>query len=205
MARSDKRYSVYPAPKAVQIFGDTSPALNQAIECWAALLARATADNYRQFSQADHVDMHFEGKLWAMNEWSLLAEALKGLHFDPEFAHPGLLVAAAVEDAHRLEFMGHKCINPGECDGTVLKPEHVDAEVQKTVEKLRSLDYVHAWAVIVAVRWFWEHQDEGIDIQKDDWCLPAFRRQWHQKHSGKEQAAAARARKGRGRKSTKRE
>ena len=32
MAPSDTRYSVYPAPKAVEIVGDNAPALNQAIE-----------------------------------------------------------------------------------------------------------------------------------------------------------------------------
>ena len=49
MARSDTRYSVYPAPKAVEVVGNSSPALNQAIECWATLLTRAIADNARKF------------------------------------------------------------------------------------------------------------------------------------------------------------
>lgn len=80
MARSDTRYSIYPAPKAVEVVGDTAPALNQAVECWAALLARATADNSRTFEQANRVEMNYERKMSQMNEWSLLAEALKDMH-----------------------------------------------------------------------------------------------------------------------------
>ena len=52
MARSDTRYSVYPVPKAVEVVGDSAPALNQAIECWAELLARTMADNTRTFSES---------------------------------------------------------------------------------------------------------------------------------------------------------
>jgi hypothetical protein len=189
MARSDTRYSIYPAPKAVEIVGNTSPALNQAIECWAALLVRAIADNSRQFEEADYVDMDFTNKWWQMKEWSLLAEALKGLHVDPEFANPGQLLATAVEDAHRLEYIGSECLNWGECDSTIIKEKHIDAEVKKTVEKLRNLDYVHAWAVIVTVQWFWDHH-EGIDLKNDLWWTLAFRRQWRQKHSGDKQEEA---------------
>jgi hypothetical protein len=47
MARSDKRYSIYPSPKAIQVLGASSPSLNQAIECWAGVVARATAENDR--------------------------------------------------------------------------------------------------------------------------------------------------------------
>ncbi len=185
MARSDARYSVYPAPKAVEIVGDTAPALNQAVECWAALLARATADNSRKIEQAeDYQIRQLMGKEWQMNEWSLLAEALKGMRFDPGFANPGQLIAAAVEDAHRLEYIGAECLDWGCCDSSVIKDKHIDAEVGRVVEKLRNLDYVHAWAVIVVVQWFWEHHDEGIDIKKDPWWTLGFRRQWRQKQSG---------------------
>jgi hypothetical protein len=186
MARSDTRYSVYPAPKAVEVVGSSAPALNQAIECWAALLARATADNHRQFEQAEEREIRdLIGKPWQMNEWSLLAEALKGVRFDPEFAKPGQLLAAAVEDAHRLEYIGAECLDWGGHDSTIIKDKHIDAEVKKVVEKLSNLDYAHAWAVIVAVQWYWEHHDEAIDAKKDDWWTLAFRRKWHQARAKK--------------------
>src|SRR5262245_7557657 len=141
MARSDTRYSVYPTPKATEVVGTSAPALNQAIECWAARLARATADNSRRFEQAeDHEIRELTRKLWQMNEWSLLAEALKGVRFDPEFANPGQLLATAVEDAHRLEYIGAECLDWGDCDSSVIKDKDIDAAVKKVVEKLRDLD-----------------------------------------------------------------
>jgi hypothetical protein len=191
MARSDRRYSIYPAPKAIEVVGSSAPALNEAIECWAALLVRAMADNNRLFGQAEEPQIRqLMGKEWQMNEWSLLAEALKSLRFDPEFANPGQLLAAAVEDAHRLDYIGSECLDWGECDSTVIKDKHIDAEVAKVVGKLRELDYVHAWAVILAVRWFWEHRDKGIDIKEDPWWTLAFRRQWQQTRSPQMHGAA---------------
>jgi hypothetical protein len=188
MARSHTRYSVYPTPKAIDVVGNSAPALNQAIECWAAQLARATADNSRTFEQADQIVMHFERKLYQMNEWSLLAESIKDMRFDPEFANPGQLLAAAVEDAHRLEYIGAHCLDWGECDSSVIKEKHIDGAVSKVVEKLRDprFDYTHAWAVIVAVQWFWEHHDEGIDITNDPWWTLAFRRHWKERHASKQ-------------------
>src|SRR5689334_22627764 len=104
MARSDTRYSVYPALKAIEVVGTSAPALNQAIECWAAQLARATADNARKFWNGEPTtltgrieDMH------ALKEWCVLADTLQDMHFDTEFANPGQLLATAVEDANRLE------------------------------------------------------------------------------------------------------
>jgi hypothetical protein len=60
----------------------------------------------------------------------------------------------------------------------------VQAGDRGAADRLLALVYVHAWALIVAVQWFWEHQDHGIDIKKDPWWTLAFRRQWQQKHSG---------------------
>jgi hypothetical protein len=98
------------------------------------------------------------------------------------------LLATAVEDAHRLEYIGAKCLDWGSCDSSIITDKHVDAEVKKVIEKLRDpqFDYVHAWAIIIAVRWFWEHCDEGIDIQKDPWWTLAFRRQWKEKNANEQ-------------------
>jgi hypothetical protein len=83
MARSDTRYSIYPAPKAVEFVGNTSPALNQAIECWAALLTRAIADNSRKFSHQFQPDA--VGETHPLHDWAMLAKALKETRLDPEF------------------------------------------------------------------------------------------------------------------------
>jgi hypothetical protein len=184
MARSDTRYSIYPAHKAVEIVGNTAPALNQAIECWAALLARAMADNAETLfaSYSDFVGSTFYEH--CLHDWALLATALRGMRFDPDFANPGDLIATAVEDTHRLEKVGREWFSS---DGDILWKE-VDAAVAQLVEKLRNkeeLDYPHAWAIILAVNWFWEHQEQGVDISKDPWWTLAFRRQWKPKEAQK--------------------
>jgi hypothetical protein len=203
MARSDTRYSVYPAPKAVEILGSTSPALNQAIECWAALLVRASGDNSKTFVKSWGEDP-FVGEN-PLHEWGALADALKEVRLDPDFPHPGILVAAAVEDDYRLGDAGYKWFS-SECGERMKDDEYAryrDDVIVRLVKKLRDLDYVHAWAIVVTVRWFWEHHDEGIDIN-DPWWTVAFRRQWAQKHSASKREAVAsdqaRGRKGRAKK-----
>ena len=186
MARSDTRYSVYPAPKAVEVVGASAPALNQAIECWAALLARATADNAKKFWNA--ASTHLTGKMedmYALKEWCVLAHTLKGIRFDPEFAKPGELLATAVEDVNRLENSGARWFSMELPPEDYSEIELTDKRVAKLAKKLRELDYPAAWAVILAVQWFWEHHDEGIDIKEDPWWTLGFRRQWHQKTATK--------------------
>ena len=190
MARSDTRYSIYPAPRAVEIVGNTSPALNQAIECWAALLARALADNGKTFFQGEILDLSpgMDDPV-GVQEWSLLADVLKEKRIEPDFANPCDLLATAIEDAHRLEAVGHKGFVWGSFDASTPTLD-VDARIDKLVQKLRKLDYAHAWAVIVAVQWFWEHHEEGIDIKNDAWWTLSFHREWRQKHSGNKHTAA---------------
>lgn len=205
MARSDTRYSIYPDPKAVEILGSTSPALNQAIECWAALLVRASGDNSKKFSESYRATGPFPEN--PLHEWGTLADALKDVRLDPDFPHPGILLAAAVDDAYRLEDAGYKWFS-SEFGETMKDDEyarHLDNAIASLVKKLRDLDYVHAWAIAVTVWWFWEHHDEGIDI-KDPWWTVAFRRQWEQKHAASERGTAAsgqgKGRKGRTKKPT---
>jgi len=179
MARSDTRYSVYPAPKATEVIGDTAPALNLAIECWAALLARAMADNARRFWNVQST--HATGKkedMYSLQEWCVLADTLREVDFDPEFARPSELIAAAVEDANKLENVGSKWFSMDLPPEEYSEVELADQRVGELAKKLRELDYVHAWAVILAVRWYWDHFEEGVDISKDAWWTMAFRRKW---------------------------
>ena len=181
MARSDTRYSVYPAPKAIEVVGNSAPALNRAIECWAALLARAMADNAKKLWNAEST--HLTGKMedmYALKEWCVLADTLKEMRFDPEFANPGELLATAVEDASRLDNIAAKWFSMELPPEGYREIELTDKCVAELAKKLRELVYPHAWAVILVVQWFWEHHDEGVDIKKDPWWTLAFRRQWHQ-------------------------
>lgn len=182
MARSDKRYMVYPAPKAIEVVGNSAPELNQAIECWAALLIRATADNSRKFS----VQFDIEYDFYPLHEWGMLAEALKDVHLDPEFPNPAAILATAAEDAHRLENLGWKWFDAEHLQG---KPDQYESlqnkHINEFIKKVQELDYPHAWALLLTVRWFWQHQNEGVDIAKDQWWTPAFRRQWKPKQAEK--------------------
>src|SRR5262245_32372200 len=130
-----------------------------------------------------------------LHEWVLIAQALKDLRFDPEFSRPGYLLAAAVEDADKLAYDTFEWYQ-AEYDSSVTeeknKERHV-AAVRRLVEKLHKLEYTHAWALIIAVQWFWFHKDEGIDIRKDRWWTFEFRREWKQRKSGTKEAAALNA------------
>ncbi len=164
MARTDTRYSVYPTDKSIEVVGSSSPALNQAIECWAALLARAIADNSGTFLK-DICEPAVDA-FHCLNDWGILADALKAMKFDPDFANPKYLLASAVEDGHRLHGLGWKWADPDQNDVT-------ERAVVKLVEKLKELDYAHAWAIIVVVQWYWEHHDK---IGKsDEWWTLAYR------------------------------
>jgi hypothetical protein len=186
MARSDTRYSVYPAPKAIEVVGNSAPALNQSIECWAALLARAIADNAKQFWNAESTWQTEEFEhAYVLKEWCVLAEALKGIRFDPEFANPATLLATAVEDANRLDDVGAKWFSMDLPPEKYSQIELADKRVSQLANKLRELDYPHAWAIIIAVQWYWEHQDEGIDMKKDCWWTLGYRREWQQKKAKK--------------------
>jgi hypothetical protein len=179
LARAEKRFAIYPAPRAVELVGGSLPALNQAIECWAALIARATADNAKSFWEPD-----LDGANEGFAEWSMLAQVLKGMRFEAEFMNPNGLIASAVEDAHRLENIGAGFLLyvRDKSWKSIVKdrqPE-IDGGVGKLVEKLRSqsFEYVHAWATIVAVRWYWEHADK-IERLRDPWWTLQFRRSGH--------------------------
>jgi hypothetical protein len=190
MARSDTRYSIYPAPKAIQILGGTSPALNEAIECWAALLVRASGDNSKTFSESYGEEGPYPEH--PLHEWGVLADALKEIRLDPDFPHPGILLAAAVDDAYRLEDAGYKWFSSEH--GERMKDDEYaryrDKAIAGLVKKLRDLDPVHAWAIIVTVRWFWANHADGINI-KDPWWTVAFRRQWGQQHSASKRGGVA--------------
>jgi len=186
MARSDTRYSIYPAPKAIEVVGNSAPALNQAIECWAALLARAMADNAKKFWNAEstHLTDQIED-MYALKEWCVLADSLKEMPFNPDFANPGELLATAIEDANRLENVGEKWFSIQLPPEKYSKIELTDECIAELAKKLRERDYPQAWAIVLVVQWFWEHHDEGIDIEKDPWWTLAFRRQWHQTNAKK--------------------
>jgi hypothetical protein len=173
MARSDARYSIYPASKATEIIGDTAPALNQAVECWAALLSRATADNSNKIVKSRFSDLG-GGRIEVdyLHEWGVLADTLREMRFDPEFANPSFLLASAVEDAQRLQGVGFRWLEPSlNFDGSL----EVNPAIFRLIEKIKNMDYAHAWAIIVAVQWYWENHE--MIAKEDEWWTLAYRRE----------------------------
>lgn len=143
-----KKLTVYPGPRALAVLGQSAPMLNQALECWAAVIARASADNSKIFDAA---------------EWKYIADLLNGTLHEPEIGNPGELLASSVEDGAALDGLGEKWF-----------AKTPAARVQVLAEKVRGLDYAHAWAAIVAVQWFWENSD-SVSVDAPWWTL-AFRR-----------------------------
>ena len=93
-------------------------------------------------------------------EWCAIADANNGTLFDFVGTRPGMHLACNVEDAGRLDGLGAKW----------------GIDVPGLTRRLHGLGYVQGWAVIQAVRWFWQHCQE-IDTAADEWWTPAYRKQ----------------------------
>jgi hypothetical protein len=163
---------VYPSRRAIEILGGNSPALNQALECWAGQLARAISDNAKKFSQAWEEDFGTVIHIQPLHQWAILAESLKGKKFDSDYPRPGELVAAAVEDAERYESIRVKhSLNPFDygCDeGKKAADSAWTKDLDALCTELRRLDFVHAWALISTIDWYWANHSK-IDPKKDQW------------------------------------
>src|SRR5206468_1688739 len=118
--------------------------------------------------------------------------------FSTQYPNPGELLASSV--AHTWlssEFFGGEEYTEEYRRGLEEYARGLEVTVKELVGKLRNLDYVHAWALIVAIQWFWDHQHEGIDIKKDPWWTLAFRRQWRPKQTPKGQGHSSDKKQGR--------
>lgn len=144
-----KKLTVYPSLRALEILGQSAPALNQGLDCWAQVIAEASADN---------------SKLLVAAEWAALADVLNGTLHEPGISNAGEMLAASVEDGDRFDGLGEKWFG-----------KDAAKKVPALGEKLRGLDYAHAWAVIVAVQFFW-HNHETISVNETWWTV-AFRRE----------------------------
>lgn len=99
-------------------------------------------------------------EMFSRPEWCAIADANNGAMWDGIGTRPGMHLACNVEDAGKLEGLGAKW----------------DIDVLALTRRLHGLGYVQGWAVIQAVRWFWQHCHD-IDTATDEWWTPAFRKQ----------------------------
>jgi hypothetical protein len=105
---------------------------------------------------------------------------------EPQVGNPGVLIAANVEDGHRLDGAGYRWLSDGETDlaGSLAKVgagkptkamRDIDERVADLVRRVAALDYAHAWAMIVSVQFFWNHTELEIDPRNDSWWTPGYR------------------------------
>lgn len=121
-------------------------AITEALTAWAQAIDRAT----------EHLDLDID-------EWNLIADVMNGTLATPGYSRPAMLVAANVEDGHRLSGVGLKWFG-----------DDANERTNKLVNKLMALDYVGGWAVLYAARWFWAHADT-VETDKP-WWTPLYRR-----------------------------
>lgn len=139
--------SIYP-PRVVgaTLGGYRSYPLTQAVRCWAKLMERATEEVARLFNAGC---------------WNFLALAARGKEkeFDPEWANPGDHLAQLVEHAVRYEI---------ELDMVGGKES-----AQRLADRLRKMEYLHAWAVI----WALQCRADSLDHVRpaDAWWTLAYR------------------------------
>jgi hypothetical protein len=141
-----KTLTVYPTARALSVLGTGTPGLNQALECWADLIARASVENAKRFRS---------------EEWQYLADCANGIRWEPTVANPGKGLAQQASDAHELEGPGSKWLARS-------------SEVAALAKKLGQLSYVEAWALILAVQSFWDNH-ERIDREKEEWWSLVYR------------------------------
>lgn len=95
-------------------------------------------------------------------EWNLIADVNNGTADLWDYSGSDMpamsMIAANVEDGHRLDGAGEKW----------------GVDVPGLLAKLRALTPTHGEAIADAVRWFWDH--DGIDHTAAEWWHPAFRR-----------------------------
>jgi len=88
---------------------------------------------------------------FSRGEWCALADVSNGTIYSPDVS-PALQLVAQIEDADVLEGLGTKW----------------EIDAQALAEKLRKISDVRAWAIVFAVRRYWDRHQE-IDLQRDEW------------------------------------
>lgn len=139
--------SVYPpAHVAVPLGGYRTKPLSNGIRMAAHLVANAAVNVASRFAPV---------------EWEYVYKSFNGREVEPESNRPGHHLAEAVEQHHAR--FGAK---------DVLDGKDVEKSVSKLCDKLRQLDYLQAWAMLIAIRWREEYDHETA---KDGWWTLAYR------------------------------
>src|SRR5262249_45613225 len=88
-------------------------------------------------------------KITTKKEWDYVYQSFEGRSVEPESGRPCYYMAEAVEQRHAR-------FNTGKD----LDTKNPDKAVAELAEKLRKLDYLESWAILIAVRWREEYDHE---------------------------------------------
>jgi hypothetical protein len=135
-------------------YGNLTDAVEWAVGVWADALERAAAENAQTICP---------------EAWCLIADVCNGTPWD-RIGNPAVMLAANVEDGHKFNRSGFKWF-----DGPA---DSINRSVAELVRNLAALDHAHAWAVVLAVTWFWQHSQDQIDALHDPWWNPKWRREF---------------------------
>ena len=110
-------------------------------------------------------------QVFGREEWNLMADVLNGCADVWEYSpNPSMyslsLIAAEIEDGHRLDGLGYKWFDENDRKGS-------DAKVKVLLGKLGKLSSLHGDAIMAAIRFFWRHTE--IDHSEARWWTPEFR------------------------------
>jgi hypothetical protein len=145
--------SVYPPGDVAPALGGLySTELGLAIRIAAHILAGAAAAVVEKFNEA---------------EWRLIVRVLHDRHVDPENPSPGPIIARLVERAYSLYGDG---VGPGRGSAK---------QMESLVSNIDELDYLEAWAVLIAGRFYWRHVDQLEEMKDCKWWTLAGRRDFY--------------------------
>lgn len=144
-------------------YEDRTECLDASIICWEYALSAAAESVAERFS---------------LSEWNMMADVCNGTRAVWAYGHtgsrPGMLLAAEVEDGHRLNGTGYRWLSDSEL--TAQTRSEVDQKVHDLTGRLHALEYVEALAVIRAICWFWQNTE--INCLEDAWWEQSFRRRY---------------------------
>jgi hypothetical protein len=158
MSRRPDQMSFFPRPQAVMgLGGRRVHFMENALDCWLEALTQASADNQVRFDAGD---------------FRFLYEPLHDAMIEPYVANPSERMVEAVEMASQRPALAFEVFS-----------DETGQRVQKLTEKVRNLDYVHAWAILWPL-WCFRENCKGLDPARVEWWKMEFVR-GHAQQRGK--------------------
>lgn len=145
----ERLMSVYPGTWVDPIIMRSSLSYNQAIECFSVIIGPITVQVETMFTRSE----------WNF-VWDCTENSIQTIR--PIAGEPGLSLSQQVADAQAVRGVGSRHFG-----------NRFRSRVEEVRAKLRSLGYLPAWAVILALQW--RSKNPEITPEKDEWWTLAAR------------------------------